>query len=394
MFMALTLTITSFTCTFPVVGALLVAATRGQYFYPIVGMLVFSTVLALPFFLLALAPGLLTRLPKSGDWMNAIKVVGGLVEIGAAFKFLNTAEVGFGATPENAWFDAQVVLAVWVVLAAVCGIYLLGLFRTDHDHDAVKVGPGRILFGSLFLCLAIYLAPALFGNPPRGKIYDTIVGILPQDAGELDTSERVIHETAANLRNSMSAGMGAAPAALARGSENPGNQAAALPQVGAKVKATSTDPKLAIREEKTFHGVQWGLSFDEAVERAKTERRNVLIDFTGVNCANCRTFERAVMPKPEVVELMRQFVTVQLYTDRVPIESITADDRESLAIENLEREAELTGETTSPLYVVLDREGKVLGKMGFDANPAVFVEFLKTRLSPESGTGVASAGGE
>ena len=80
--------------------------------------------------------------------MNAVKVVGGLVEIGAAFKFLNTAELGF-VTPENAWFDAQVVLTVWVVLAAVCGLYLLGLFRTDHDHDEVKVGPGRLIFGSL-----------------------------------------------------------------------------------------------------------------------------------------------------------------------------------------------------------------------------------------------------
>ncbi len=141
-FMALTLTITSFTCTFPVVGGLIVMAAKGQFFYPIVGLATFSAVLAFPFFLLALAPGLLSKMPRSGDWMNAVKVVGGLVEVGAAFKFVNTAEIGFGAVPSDAWFNAPMVLAIWVVLAVVCGAYLLGLFRTDHDHDEVKVGPG------------------------------------------------------------------------------------------------------------------------------------------------------------------------------------------------------------------------------------------------------------
>ena len=144
MFMALTLTITSFTCTFPVVGGLLVMAAGGDFFYPIIGLATFAAVMALPFFLLALSPGLISKMPRSGDWMNAVKVVGGLVEIGAAFKFVNTAELAW-VTPENAWFDAQVVLTSWVVLSVVCGIYLLGLFRTDHDHDEVKVGPGRLV---------------------------------------------------------------------------------------------------------------------------------------------------------------------------------------------------------------------------------------------------------
>ena len=176
MFMALTLTITSFTCTFPVVGGLLVMAAGGEFFYPIVGLATFAAVLAFPFFLLALAPGLLSKMPKSGDWMNAVKVVGGLVEIGAALKFLNTAEIGFGAIPEDAWFDAQLVLSAWVGLAAVCGLYLLGLFRTDHDHEEVKIGPGRLLVGSLFLALALFLAPALFGRPPQSQVWYLVVG--------------------------------------------------------------------------------------------------------------------------------------------------------------------------------------------------------------------------
>ena len=147
-FMALTLTITSFTCTFPVVGGLLVMAAGGDFFYPIVGLATFATVIALPFFLLALSPSLILEdASGSGDWMNAVKVVGGLVEIMRSLGSINTAESGLGQFRVNAWFDAQVVLTSWIVLSAISGIYLLGLFRTNHDYDEIKVGPGRIVFG-------------------------------------------------------------------------------------------------------------------------------------------------------------------------------------------------------------------------------------------------------
>src|SRR5262249_46934111 len=217
-FMALTLTITSFTCTFPVVGGLLVMAAGGNFFYPIVGLATFAAVLAFPFLLLALSPGLISKMPRSGDWMNAVKVVGGLVEIGAALKFINTAELAY-VVAENAWCDAEVMLTSWIALAIVCGLYLLGVFRTDHDHGDVKVGTGRILFGALFLGLAIYLFPALMGHPPRSLIWDRlIVGILPPDAAELSATTTFVASS------------------------------------GAK-HATSTDPAQAEREEKKFHGV-------------------------------------------------------------------------------------------------------------------------------------------
>lgn len=171
MFMATTLTITSFTCTFPVVGGLLVMAAGGSYLYPVLGLATFSTVVAVPFFLLALSPNLLSRMPKSGDWMNTVKTVGGLIEIGAAFKFLNTAEIAY-KVPEEAWIDAQMVLSVWVVLAAVCGMYLLGLFRTDHDYEEPKVGPGRLLFGCSFLFLAMYLGVGIvWSSATKSDIY-------------------------------------------------------------------------------------------------------------------------------------------------------------------------------------------------------------------------------
>ena len=193
-FMALTLTITSFTCTFPVVGGLLVMAANGNFFYPIIGLATFAAVLAFPFFLLALSPGLISRMPRSGDWMNAIKVVGGLVEIGAALKFINTAELAF-YPPEDAWFNAPVVLTSWIALSLVCGLYLLGVFRTDHDHDEVKVGPGRLLFGAIFLGLALFLTPALFGRVPQSQIWNRlIVGLLPPDSSAFSTPVAFVGE--------------------------------------------------------------------------------------------------------------------------------------------------------------------------------------------------------
>ena len=351
-FMALTLTITSFTCTFPVVGGLLVMAAGGDFFYPIVGLATFAAVIALPFFLLALSPNLISKMPRSGDWMNAVKVVGGLVEIGAAFKFVNTAELAW-VTPENAWFDAQVVLTSWIVLSAVCGIYLLGLFRTDHDHDEVKVGPGRLVFGALFLGLALYMAPALFGRPPSSLVWDRlIVGILPPDSNELTAEVQV----AGNVGDSSNSGS------------------------LREVKATSNDPAEAERQEKKAHGVLWGMSFDQAREIAAAQKKPILIDFTGVNCANCRLMERRVLPRPDVISVLKKFVTVQLYTDFVPISSITADQRQKLAEINQERIVELAKEATNPFYVVLSPSGDVLGRMGGYNDPPVFVDFLTKAL--------------
>jgi thiol:disulfide interchange protein DsbD len=358
-FMALTLTITSFTCTFPVVGGLLVMAAGGSFLYPILGLATFATVLALPFFLLALSPGLLAKMPRSGDWMNSVKVVGGLIEIGAAFKFLNTAELAY-VTPENAWFDAHVVLTAWIVLAAICGFYLLGLFRTDHDYDEVKVGPGRMLFGALFLGLAMYMAPALFGYPPRSLVWDRlIVGILPPDSAEF------------------SAGAQLAGSAV----NGP-----------AEVKASSTDPDEATRQEKKVHGVVWGMSFEQAKETAAMQNKPILIDFTGVNCANCRLMEQRVLPKPEIVKMLSEFVTVQLYTDYVPIASLTASQRESLARLNQERQLDLAQEATNPFYVVLTPEGKLVASLGGYNEPPHFLSFLKSSLEKShEGTKVAQA---
>lgn len=366
-FMALTLTITSFTCTFPVVGGLLVMAGGGDFFYPIIGLATFAAVLALPFFLLALAPGMLSKMPKSGDWMNSVKVVGGLVEIGAALKFINTAELGY-VVPEDAWFDAQVILTAWIALSAVCGVYLLGLFKTDHDHDEVKVGPVRLMFGVGFLGFALYMMPALFGRPPESLVWDRlIVGILPPDSREFT-----------------------APTFLAAGGAGAGSSAEAAHDV----PAVSTDPAQAQREQKSVHGVAWGMSLDQAKELAKSENKPILIDFTGVNCANCRLMERRVLPRPEVVGLLKEFITVQLYTDRVPIKSITSDERLKLAEQNQNIQFKMTADVTNPFYVVLSTSGEFVTAIGGYNEPGDFVSFLNAALGKARDvTKVAQAGG-
>ena len=351
-FMASTLTITSFTCTFPVVGGLLVLASNGSYLYPVIGLATFATVVAFPFFLLALAPGLLSKMPRSGDWMNTVKVVGGLVEVGAAFKFVNSAEIGFHAVPEDTWCNEQVMLTIWVVMCLVCGIYLLGLFKTDHDYAEAKVGAGRLSFGMLFLFMALYLAPALFGQTPTGPIFDRlVVGLLPPK--------------------------------------------------GSEVKATSSDPEIAITQEKSKHGVVWGMSYEAALAQARRDKKLILIDFTGVNCSNCRQMERSVMPRSDVVDKMKDFVTIQLHTDFVPIASITQDQREELGAKNSDLEQKLVGERTMPEYVVLDPTGsdeKVLNAVGGYVEPSAFINFLdkagakKGRASVEGPNGASRSG--
>ena len=359
-FMALTLTITSFTCTFPVVGGLLVMAAGGNFFYPIIGLATFAAVLSLPFLLLALSPNLISRMPRSGDWMNALKVVGGLVEIGAALKFINTAELAF-VPPADAWFNAPVVLTSWIALSLVCGLYLLGVFRTDHDHDEVKVGPGRLIFGAAFLGLALFMAPALFGHVPQSKVWTRlIVGLLPPDSSSFNASIQIVGGGGESSR---------------------------------ETKATSTDPAQAEREQKSFHGVLWGMSLDQARERAAAEKKPILIDFTGVNCANCRQMEQGVFPRSDVAQLLRKVVPVLLYTDYVPIDSITAEQRQQRAELNQERQFGLAQETTNPFYVVLAPSGEVIDRIGGYNEPGVFAGFLEKALEkfPET-VKVAQAG--
>ena len=158
--MGLTFSLTSFTCTAPLVGTILVSAAKGDLFYPVVGMLAFSTVFALPFFILALAPKLMQSLPRSGSWMNSVKVVMGFLEIGAALKFLSNADLVWG------WniFTREVVIAGWIALSILIFLYLLGLFKFSHDSDDKRIGLVRVLNAFIFATMTFYLLTGLFGS--------------------------------------------------------------------------------------------------------------------------------------------------------------------------------------------------------------------------------------
>ena len=171
LFMALTFTLTSFTCTVQFVGLLLVAASQGSYLWPIIGMLVFSLAFALPFFFLALFPQYLSRLPKSGQWMNSIKVTMGFLELGAAMKFFSNVDLVWNI----GFFTYNFVLASWAVIAIITGVYLLGKIKLPHDSDLEFIGVGRLIFSIIFLTFGLYLTTGLWG----GNIYGLVDSYLP-----------------------------------------------------------------------------------------------------------------------------------------------------------------------------------------------------------------------
>ncbi len=159
-FMALTFTLTSFTCTIQFVGLLLVAASQGHYLWPVIGMVAYSITFALPFFFLALFPQMLTRLPKSGAWMNSVKVVMGFLELAAAFKFVSNSDLVWGW----GFFDHQLVLAAWLIISVMTGFYILGKIRLAHDAVLEFLSVPRLFFGALFLMFSLLLSPGLIGQ--------------------------------------------------------------------------------------------------------------------------------------------------------------------------------------------------------------------------------------
>ena len=250
--MGLTFSLTSFTCTAPFVGTLLVTAAQGDWFLPAVGMLAFSTVFALPFFVLALAPQLVSQLPKSGGWLNSVKVVMGLLEIAAAMKFLSNVDLVWG------WgiFTREVVLASWIAIMLLIGLYLLGKFRLAHDTPSTHLGAGRLLASIAFLSLGFYLLTGLFG----ARLGEIESFLPPATANSLTANKGGNRENAAELN--------------------------------------------------------WITNdFDAALARAKQENKLVFVDFTGYTCTNCRWMEANMFTKDAVKQKLNKFVRVRLYTD-------------------------------------------------------------------------------
>ncbi len=301
-FGAIAFTLVGFTCVAPFLGGFagMTAAgafSRGEL---LAGALAFAGAFAAPFFLLALFPSLLRQLPRSGGWMDTIKVVMGFLELAAALKFLRTAELRW--LPEPAYCTYDLVLGAWVAISVACGLYLLGLWRLQQEEEPGGVGVVRMLFGVAFLSLAVYLVPALFrdaeGRPhrPGGAVFAWIDAFL-------------------------------------------------LPEPG--------------REGD----LQWHYDLPDAVQRLATAARQsgrpqpLFLDFTGVTCTNCKYNEFQVFPQPRLRELLGRYERVQLYTDEVPAALYDADPgplhRVREARLHRQLKIDLFGNDQLPLYAVL-----------------------------------------
>lgn len=252
LFMALTFTLASFTCTVQFVGLLLVAAAQGQWFWPMIGMIVFSTAFALPFFFLAMFPQYLAKLPKSGGWLNAVKVVLGFLVFAVAFKFIGNVDIVWG------WglFTHNVVLAIWTVSMIFTGLYLLGKIRLPHDSPIESIGVGRMLLSLFFIVFGIYLGIGLLGRPING----TIESYLP-------------------------------------------------PKVESESGIFITGVDTVVDANK------WYSELEDGIAEAKRSGKPIFLSFSGYTCTNCHWMDANILAQLEIRELLEHFVLVKLYTD-------------------------------------------------------------------------------
>lgn len=346
-FMAFTLVLVSFSCTGPIVGTVLVQAVGGQLLKPIFGMLGFSLAFAIPFTLFAFFPQWLNRMPKSGGWLNSVKVVIGFVELAFALKFLNVPD----QTYHWGILDREVYLGFWIVIFTMMGFYLLGKIRFPHDSDypVVKSFPRLLLIITTF-SFVLYLAPGLWGAPLKG-----ISGWLPP----METQD---FDMTAIVRDNSGNG----------GFESKGN-------IGETPKYLETALKLP-------HGLKGYFDFDQALKASKALNKPVFVDFTGHGCTNCREMENRVWSDPEILKRLREnFVVVALYVDDKVIEmprdewytNKAGKEVRLLGKKNTEIQIGKFGTNSQPYYVILDSEGTLLvAPRAYDLNIGAFKTFL------------------
>lgn len=358
-FMALTLVIVSFSCTGPIVGPLLVAAGKGGVTGPAVGMFGFSVGLALPFALFAVFPGMLNKMASSGGWLNQVKVTLGFIEIALALKFLSNADLAQG------WrlLDREIFIALWIVIFVLLGLYLLGKLKLSHDDASVKnvYGQEYVSIFKLFLAMAcfsfsVYLLPGMWGAPLNG---------MSQFVPPMGTQDFV---------------MGA-------GGNGGGGHA--------PVDNGAVQPVKYVQEMKIYEPpivVQNGLvtyfDYDEALAASKILKKPVMLDFTGINCVNCRKMESQVWSSPEVMKRLKEdFVIASLYCDYdkrdLPKEEqyyskVLGADIVTVGDRNEDIQATMFGANSQPFYFFVDENGDKLieGGYGYDPNIKKFVDHL------------------
>lgn len=357
-FMALTLVLVSFSCTGPIVGAILVQSAGGQVLKPIVGMFGFSLAFALPFTLFALFPGWLNNLPKSGGWLNSVKVVLGFLELALGLKFLSIADQTYH------WriLDREIYLAIWIVIFTLLGFYLLGKLKFSHDSDVKSVSVPRLLMAILSFSFVVYLVPGMFGAPLKG-----ISGYLPPQTS-LDFD---IHQI---IRDEIKLG-------------TPHNAAAFIASVNNEI---CEKPKFG-EFLRLPHGLEGYFDYVQGMACARKQNKPVFIDFTGHGCVNCREMEANVWSDPRVLDRLRNnFVVIALYVDDKSTlpesEWITStyDGKVKKTLGKKYADFEITryGVNAQPYYVLLDgKEQLLVQPKAYDLNADHFVEFLDAALA-------------
>jgi thiol:disulfide interchange protein len=339
-FMAFTIVLVSFSCTGPIVGSILVSSAGGEFIKPIVGMFGFSLAFAIPFTLFAFFPGWLSTLPKSGGWLNSVKVVLGFLEIALAFKFLSIADQAFH------WgiLDREVNIAIWIVIGLLIGAYLMKWFLlpgdTGKDSEDKRIGIPRLSLAILTFIFVVYLIPGMWGAPLKA-----LAGYLPP-----------LYTHDFNLLTTAQA-------------EN----------------TTCDEPKYADFLHLP-HGLNGYFDYKQALACARQQNKPLFIDFTGHGCTNCREMEAVVWSDPQVLQrLQNDFVVVALYVDdktQLPESEwyTSAYDqkvKKTIGKQNADLQIRNLNNNAQPFYVLVGNDEKVLvTPYGYDRSVESFVRFL------------------
>ncbi len=340
-FMAFTLVLVGFSCTGPIVGTILIEAANGEALKPVIGMFGFSLAFAIPFTLFAIFPGWLSSLPKSGGWLNSVKVVLGFVELALALKFLSVADQVYH------WgiLDREIYIALWVVIFTLMGFYLLGKLRLPHDSAVPHTSVARLILAILTFGFVVYLIPGLVGAPLKA-----LAGYLPPMSS---------HDF--NL--------------VALFSD----------QKEGELPASCEEPRYADMLHLP-HGIKGYFDYEQALACAKEQNKPLFIDFTGHGCVNCREMEANVWSDPEVLRRLKDdYVVVALYVDEkkeLPAEEwyVSAYDgkvKKSIGKQNLDFMIQKLNANAQPYYTLIGPEGQLLAEpKAYDLEVQNFVKFL------------------
>lgn len=349
-FMALAMAILSFSCTGPIVASLLIKASQGEVLEPVIGMMGFSLVFALPFTLFAIFPSWLQNLPKSGSWLNAIKVFFAFVMLAFSLYFLGKIDQSYHLN----LISRDLFLSVWIVIFTLLGFYLLGKIKFTHDSDLVQIGVPRFIFAVATFSFALYLFTGLLGNELKG-----LSTILP-------------------------------PASAAAAEKQPQGASPAATAAATADNSICSDPKYSDFLSLP-HGLQGYFEYQEALACAREKNKPVLVDFVGHTCSNCKKMYSEVWSDPRVLQKLRdEFIIVALYTDdktKLPEKewvTSTSDGKIKNTLGKKNQDLEITrfNSNALPLYAIVDANGNDLSKTYYTYDPDIdrFLNWLEEAI--------------